>query len=81
MRPSLVKPGREPNETLVDALQTLLKAAQAGELQGLAYVCELKTGKVSEGWNLTGENGYRILGSLHVLGFRLARLIAPPEGQ
>lgn len=56
-----------PNESLVSRLEDLLADAKAGELVGLAWVCQWNGDKVSNGWQLSQMNGRRLVGELEYM--------------
>jgi hypothetical protein len=65
-----------PNPALIEWPEGLLKDARIGELQGVAAVFEWKDGAVGEGWAVSGNQRYRMLGALTVLEFKLAQMEA-----
>lgn len=63
-----------PNAALVEWLEKLLVDARTGELQGVAAVCEWKDGAVGDGWCVSGNQRYRMLGALSVMHHKMAMM-------
>ena len=69
-----VLPFSQPNATVVDLLQSLLRQAEAGELQSLIYSAELAGNHVQAGYTPI-KNLYDAIGQLERMKALMLRLL------
>lgn len=71
----------EPNQALIDTLKGLLKDAESGELQAIAYVSDYTGSGVGYGWSIPDiRRGRMILGEMSIIQLDLASHISVQYG-